>query len=205
MPSGLVMVVVFPIAGRLSDKTPPGVLIGLGLLMFAWSSYLTSDADVHTGFWALALWTALGRIGMGFIFPSLSIGSLRVLPPALLAQGSGAVNFTRQLGGAFGVNLLAVILERRTTLHADSLAATQTPANALTTEFLTQVAGMVKAAGLPDYQQLPAASWFLGNVVYAQASTMAYRDCFLITAIIFAAALVPTWLLDHAARRKPSD
>ncbi len=34
------------------------------------------------------------------------------------------MNFTRQLGGAFGVNLLAVALERRTAFHGEALAAT---------------------------------------------------------------------------------
>ena len=137
---------------------------------------------------------------MGLIFPALSVGSLRVLPANLIAQGSGTINFARQLGGAFGVNLLAVMLERRTMFHADALAATQTPDNSATMAFLSQVANLTRAAGLPDIQQLPAAAWFLGQTVYLQASTMSYRDCFLVTAIVFAAALLPTWLLDRGAK-----
>ena len=65
---------------------------------------------------------------------------------------------------------------------------------------LSQVANLTRAAGLPDIQQLPAAAWFLGQTVYLQASTMSYRDCFLVTAIVFAAALLPTWLLDRGAK-----
>ena len=95
----------------------------------------------------------------------------------------------------------AVTLERRTVLHADALAATQTPDNSATMAFLAQVAKIVHGAGLPDFQQLPAAAWFLGQTVYLQASTMSYRDCFLITAIVFTAALVPTWVMDRPRRR----
>jgi DHA2 family multidrug resistance protein len=62
------------------------------------------------------------------------------------------------------------------------------------------VAGLTRSAGLPDIQQLPAASWFLGQTLYLQANTLSYRDCFLVTAIVFAAALVPTWMLDRGAR-----
>ncbi|TAK82279.1 MAG: DHA2 family efflux MFS transporter permease subunit [Betaproteobacteria bacterium] len=201
MPGGFALALLFPIAGRLSDHLAPGILIATGLVVFAYSSYLTSYADVHTGFWLLAWWVVLSRVGLGLVFPALNAGSLRVLAPEFLAQGSGAINFTRQLGGAFGVNLLAVALERRTMFHADALAATQTPDNAATLALLAQVAGLTKSAGLPDFQQLPAAAWFLGQSVYLQASTLAYRDGFLITAIVFAAALVPTWFLERYRRR----
>src|SRR5690606_25000429 len=129
MPSGLVLVLVFPLAGRLSDRIPEGYLIGSGMCILAWSSYLTTSISINTTFWTLAWWTVLSRIGLGLVFPSITAGSLKVLPPDLVGQGSGAVNFTRQLGGAFGVNLLAVLLERRTMFHADALTVSQTSDN----------------------------------------------------------------------------
>jgi MFS transporter, DHA2 family, multidrug resistance protein len=201
MPAGFVLVLVFPIAGRLTDQLSPGLLIGAGMAIFSWSSWLMSQVDVNTGFWMLAWWTVLTRIGLGLVFPALSAAALQVLPSRLVAQGSGAVNFTRQLGGAFGVNLLAVILERRTMFHAETLTATQTPDNPATMAFLDHVIRITQHVPLPDFQQLPAAKWFLGQALYAQANTMAYRDGFLITAIVFAAALLPTWLLERAQRR----
>ena len=35
MPSGFVLVLVFPLAGRLSDKVPAALLIGAGMAIFA--------------------------------------------------------------------------------------------------------------------------------------------------------------------------
>ena len=201
MPSGLILVMIFPLAGRLSDRVPAGYLIGAGMFIFAWSSWLTASLSIDTTFWTLAWWTVISRIGLGLVFPSLTAGSLKVLPRELIAQGSGAMNFIRQLGGAFGVNLLAVFLERRTTLHADALAATQTSDNPATMDLLARVAGMVKAAGLPDFQQLPAALQFLGQVVAIQANTLAFHDGFLVVTLIFLIALLPTWLLHRAAGR----
>jgi EmrB/QacA subfamily drug resistance transporter len=200
MPAGFVLVIVFPLAGRLTDRMRPGVLIAAGMAIFAYSSWLMAGVDVNTAFWLLAWWTVLSRIGLGLVFPALSAASLRVLPIELVAQGSGAVNFTRQLGGAFGVNLLAVALERRTMFHGDAIAVTQTPDNATMMVFLKQIAAIAQTAPLPYDQQVGAAVWFLGQTIYAQANTLAYRDGFLITAVVFAAALVPTWLLDRARR-----
>src|SRR5690606_23240708 len=146
MPSGFVLVLIFPLAGRLSERVPEGYLIGGGMLIFAWSSYLTASVSIDTTFWTLVWWTVLSRIGLGLVFPSLTAGSLKVLPRELVGQGSGAVNFVRQLGGAFGVNLLAVFLERRTMLHADALAATQTSDNPATMDLLAGVAGIARSA-----------------------------------------------------------
>lgn len=198
MPSGFAMLVVFPIAGRLSDKVPAPVLIGVGMLVFAWSSWLTTAANVHTAFWALAWWTVLSRVGLGLVFPAISSGALKVLPPHLIGQGSGASNFIRQLGGAFGVNLLTVFIERRTIMHADAFAATQTSDNSTTMELLREVAGLMHTSGLPDTQIMPAAASFLGQVVVIQSSNAAFQDAFLVVCGIFLIALVPTWFMWRA-------
>jgi len=202
MPSGFVLVLIFPIAGRLSDRMPEGYLIGGGMLIFAWSSYLTTAISINTTFWTLAWWTVLSRIGLGFVFPSLTAGSLKVLPPEWVGQGAGAINFTRQLGGAFGVNLLAVLLERRTEFHADALANTQSSGNPATLDLIDKLANRLSAAGLPDFQQASAALEFLARMITAQASTLAFQDGFLVITVIFLVALGPTWLLHRALGRR---
>jgi DHA2 family multidrug resistance protein len=82
------------------------------------------------------------------------------------------------------------------------LTATQTPDNPTVLSLITQVGGLMGQLGLPPWQQVPAAIWFLGQTVYAQASTAAYQDGFLITAVVFAVALAPTLLLERASRRR---
>ncbi len=61
----------------------------------------------------LCFWACVGRIGLGLLLPALSTGSLDILSQEELAQGAGAITFVRQLGGAFGVNLLTFFLEWR--------------------------------------------------------------------------------------------
>jgi hypothetical protein len=56
-------------------------------------------------------WAALGRVGLGLIMPPVTTGSLTLLPPALIPQGSGIINFGRQIGGAIGVNLSAICVQ----------------------------------------------------------------------------------------------
>ena len=182
----------------LSDKVPAPILIGVGMVVFAGSSWLMTSVNVHTAFWTLAWWTVLSRVGLGLVFPAISSGALKVLPPHLLGQGSGASNFMRQLGGAFGVNLLTVFIERRTIMHADAFAATQTSDNATTMELLREIGGLMHASGLPDLQLMPAAASFLSQTVIIQSSNAAFQDGFLIVCGIFLLALIPTWLMWRA-------
>src|SRR5690606_37216793 len=125
----------------------------------------------------------------------------KVLPKELVGQGSGAINFIRQLGGAFGVNLLAVFLERSTVMHAAPFAAPQASDNPATMSLLSHVDGTMQALGPPDFQQVPAAISFLSQTIAIQANTAAFRDGFLMVAFVFIIALLPTWLLHRAQAR----
>ena len=85
--------------------------------MFALSSLLFARIEPQTAFWMLATWLVIGRIGLGLIIPALNVAAMHGLAAAHIGQGSSAINFIRQLGGAFGVNLLATFLEWRTLAH----------------------------------------------------------------------------------------
>ncbi|MHB0775094.1 DHA2 family efflux MFS transporter permease subunit [Halomonas sp. WWR20] len=195
MPAGFILALVFPIAGRATDRTPPPLTIMFGLVLFALSCFLMGDADTNTPFWTFAGWIMLGRVGLGFILPSLNAGALKALPAVLLGQGSGAINFVRQLGGAFGVNLLSILLEHRTQLYAQTFTATQDAANSASRALLESTAGLMAQAGLPESLQTAAASHYLGQVVYAQSYMMGFRESFLAVALLFLVALVPTALM----------
>ena len=97
----------------------------------------------------------------------------------------------RQLGGAFGVNLLAVFLERRTQFFSDAMVESQTASNNETMELLARIEGLLAHAGLPDFQQTPAALQYLERVVYTQANMFGFRDSFIVIAVVTALAILP--------------
>jgi EmrB/QacA subfamily drug resistance transporter len=195
MPAGLILGLVFPIAGRLTDKTPAYATVMFGLILFATSSFLMTGVDTNTSFWLFAWWIMVGRIGLGFIMPSLNAGALKALPMTLLGQGSGAINFVRQLGGAFGVNLLSIALEQRSQLYIDSFTAAQHAGNSTTTSLLQDVTGLLGQAGVPEAIRQAGAMNYLGRMIYSQGNMLGYRDCFFIVGAIFLAALVPALMM----------
>ena len=125
---------------------------------------------------------------------------MRSLQTAQLRQGAGMINFSRQLGGAFGVNLLSVSLDRDTFFYSDRLTSMETAGNSATMELLHSVEQLLAQAGASSDLQSAGALNFLGRMVYAQAYTLAFRDCFLIVTVVFMLALIPAWLMGRKAR-----
>jgi len=200
MPAGLILALVFPLSGRLADRVPAYLLVLSGLLMFSASSFLMTGADTQTSFWLFAGWLVLGRIGLGTMIPSLNAGALRALPMSWLGQGSGTINFVRQLGGAFGVNLLAVLLEYRTGLYTQALTASQTAGHGATAEMLRHVGDLYARGGVTEGLRQAGALHYLGRVIYAQGNMLAYRDGFLVIAVAFLLACLPAMLMRRRRR-----
>lgn len=200
MPAGVAMALIFPLAGHLSDRFPAPAVISAGTLLVALSCYVLSLSDVDTLPWVLVLWVAIGRIGLGLGLPSIATGSLKVLPMPLVSQGAGAVNFSRQLGGAIGVNLLSLALDRRTAQHASSLTDTQTAGNTITAELLHRLQELGSSIGLSTDQLVPESLRFLGRIIHSQAYAQGFRDSFLILAFVLILALVPAWLMRRSMR-----
>jgi EmrB/QacA subfamily drug resistance transporter len=144
LPPGIALAGAIALGGRLTDRAQPRQVVLSGLAFFALSSMLLAFAGATTGFWLLALWLIIGRVGLGMIIPALNVAAVQALPEEYLAHASAGVNFARQLGGAVGVNLLAVLLEWRLAVHDPS-----------------------------------------GGQV------LAFRECFWVVTIAFAAALIP--------------
>ena len=195
MPAGFVMAFAFPVAGRLSDHLPPHVPIAIGLFVFGISTLLFYQVDVNTAFWYMAVLIGFGRLGLSLIMPAVTTASLRALPPSQLGQGSGAISFMRQLGGAFGVNAIALKVQGSSYSQAAVIADTQTLHNPVTAELLQHVGSLYHWAGLSMEQANAMAHLYLAKIVAAQAGTMAYREGFIIVGLLFLFALIPTWYL----------
>lgn len=126
LPAGIVLALSIGAVGRITHRVPTHVLVSAGLALLSASFALMATVGLATPLAVLVAWTVLGRVGLGFIMPSLNIGAMRSLDKALIPHGASAINFMRMLGGAAGVSLCAVALEWRTAAHGDSLALAAT-------------------------------------------------------------------------------
>lgn len=129
LPAGIALAATIALVGRLADRRPTPLLVGTGLALLAASFALMVLVRPGTALWLLVAVTIVGRVGLGFILPSLNLGAMRPLDKALISQGSSAISFIRMLGGAAGVSLCGIVLEWRLAAHSATLAGTAASAS----------------------------------------------------------------------------
>ncbi|HYH21068.1 MAG TPA: DHA2 family efflux MFS transporter permease subunit [Azospirillum sp.] len=122
LPAGLAMAFTFPLAGRLTDRMPSAAVALIGILFFLGSCVMLARVDDAGGLVWFTAGIVLGRIGLGLMMPPVSAGTLRLLDLRMVPQGSGAINFGRQLGGAIGVGLISVVLSIGSGAHRPGFA-----------------------------------------------------------------------------------
>ena len=83
-PAGVVLAISIALVGRLADRYPTYVLVSIGLALLAASFGLMALVGLQTTLWVVVGFAIVGRVGLGFILPSLNLGSLQPLAPALM-------------------------------------------------------------------------------------------------------------------------
>jgi DHA2 family multidrug resistance protein len=195
LPMALMVSLVLPTAGRLADRIDGRILIAVGVLFSTLSLYWLSFLDLRTSASTAMFMLILRGFGIGFIFPPLMNIALNSLPPEKVATGSGLMNVSRQVGGAFGVAALEALLDRREIFHNSLFAQAQQLNSVGTTEFLNRFQGLFESMGAVESAARGKALAVLNLLVGKQASVSAFDDCFFVAACIFLIGLLPTVLL----------
>jgi len=178
--SGLVMFVCAPIAGQLSERLDPRIVLMTGFVFFAlgtWEmTYVTRDWD----FWEL-LWPQVFRgIGLMFAIVPVTNTALGTLPPERVKNASGLFNLMRNLGGAIGLAAINTVFNHRMDLHLARLHDSTNWANGQAVETLANMASRFSGsdAQIMALKQLMA-------FVRLQAAVMSYADVFLMMTVLF--------------------
>jgi EmrB/QacA subfamily drug resistance transporter len=149
-------VVVAPLAGALADRVIPGpriVAVGLALQSIG-LFWLASIATANVDYMDLVIPFVLSGMGMGLFFAPVANVIMSSVRPIEEGQASGTNNAIRELGGVFGVAVLASVFASRG--GYDSPHIFSTGMQAATTVGATVVAlGALLAFAVPTSPMAP--------------------------------------------------
>jgi MFS family permease len=106
----VVIIIVGPIAGRLSDRIGPRPLMVGGLLLVAGSLFWQGHLAVDTSYGFLVGAFVLMGLGMGLVMSPMSTAAMNAVDRTKAGVASGIVSMSRMVGGTFGVAAMGALI-----------------------------------------------------------------------------------------------
>ena len=112
LPMATLIILIAPIAGKLSDRIGSRWLMGGGMTLLGVSLLLYQRVGLHSDFWTLLPAMILGGVGMALTMSPMTSAAMASVPVDKAGVGSGVLNSFRQVGGSLGIALMGAILAR---------------------------------------------------------------------------------------------
>jgi EmrB/QacA subfamily drug resistance transporter len=110
LPMTILIVLLAPIAGKLSDTIGSRWLMGTGMALLSLSLLIYSRFDTNTNFWGLLPALLVGGVGMSFAMTPTTAAAMGSVPVDKAGVGSAVLNSMRQVGGSLGIAIMGAII-----------------------------------------------------------------------------------------------
>lgn len=190
LPSGALVCLGLLFAGAVIQfrQLDPVKLVPFGIICFMTSMWMLSGSTSESGLPDMVPALLLRGLGLGLLFVSLTVGTLRDLRPEVLAQGVALFNIGRQMGGQIGVASLATYLDHQNALNRTVLAEQLAPGNPTLADRQETLSALLTARGYPPEEAGAAATAVIQKAFVQQVSTLSFNECFLAIALLFLVA-----------------
>jgi EmrB/QacA subfamily drug resistance transporter len=110
LPMTILIVLVAPVAGKLSDRIGSRWLMATGMAFVSLSLLLDTRLDAASNFWDILPPLIVGGLGMGFAMTPTTAAAMGSVPLDKAGVGSAVLNSMRQVGGSLGIAVLGAII-----------------------------------------------------------------------------------------------
>jgi EmrB/QacA subfamily drug resistance transporter len=124
-PSSVVMIILAPALGRLTDKIGGKYILLTGLTLFAAGmGWVVLIATPHSAWYDFLAPMIVAGLGMGGTFPPMTTVAMRDVDPRMAGAASGVLNTVRQVGSVIGTAAVGALLQNRLVSALTSQATT---------------------------------------------------------------------------------
>jgi EmrB/QacA subfamily drug resistance transporter len=110
LPMTILIILVAPPAGRLSDRFGSRGLITIGMVLVALQLFYFSRLGTDATFWTLLPGLLLGGFGMAMTMTPSTAAATRAVPVEKAGVGSAVLSAFRQVGGSIGIALMGALM-----------------------------------------------------------------------------------------------
>jgi DHA2 family multidrug resistance protein len=189
-PRGLGTMAAMMIAGRLTSKMDPRILMGFGVCLLTWSLWRLSQWTPAIDQWSLIVNTMVQGAGIGFVFVPLNVVAFATLDAKLRYEATSFLTLVRSIGMSLGISIFEALIVWNTQVEHSVLAVFASPLNRAI-EVSPPIAHALSPLTAHGAAQLDA-------MITYQAQVIAYNNDFRLMAIVSAPVLLLVLLM-----RKP--
>ncbi len=173
---GLVLMLLFPVAGALAPKFDPRKLVAMGFIITTFGLYRMTGLELNISFGMAVSWRAVIALGLPFLFIPINTLCYAGIPQEKYNEVSGLAALMRNLGGSVGISFVTTLLARLTQKHLAMLGAHTVTGNGPFDALRSGLAGAWKLRGsaMPDALQRAGAQIY--GMAQIQARLLAYVD-----------------------------
>jgi MFS transporter, DHA2 family, multidrug resistance protein len=205
LPVGIIQGIMSPVSGKIADRLNPKIPIAVGLTLLAFSLFLNGRLSYLTEHRYIMLLLYIRGFAMGLFFTPLSSVALLEIPREKLAQASGLFNVIRQIGGSFGIALLATLLLIRINFHNQIYSQAVDMNSPVFSNATREISYRVQHdAGMSRTNAVKISQSAVIGQINKEAYIEAINDDFMLAGIITMAAVLPVLLL-HVKRKKTKE
>ena len=199
LPATLVIIVMGPLSGRLTDRVGPRPLMALGLAVVGAALLIQSQLTIHTGYGLLLPGFILMGLGIGLVMSPMSTAAMNAVDRTKSGAASGVVSMSRMVGGTVGLAVMGALVTTIGRSQLDSsLPHLPAPARA-------KLASALGSGAAPDGHASPHV---VDAVHHAFVSALA-TGLKIGAAVALAGVLLALWLIGpkwtQSAETRPSD
>jgi DHA2 family multidrug resistance protein len=198
LPGGIATAISILICGAILNRPKPlldaRLLIFMGTLTTMCSLWMLGHLSPDSGIEDTTLALLVRGFGMAMLFVPINQAAFASLKKHELQQASGLLNLSRQLGGSFGIAVLATFVQNHIQTHRASLVNDFASSSLYFESRFHILSGAMIAHGYSAADAGRAAMALLDRIVMRQSMSMGYNDAFLLMFLINIVTL-PTILL----------
>jgi EmrB/QacA subfamily drug resistance transporter len=158
LPLPIMIILVAPFAGRLTDRIGGRWPLFVGTLIAALGIYLMSDLTAGTTETSLILPLAVCGVGMGLIMAPVTTVVMASTPVQQSGMGAGILSTVRQVGSVMGISVLGAILQNQIVSNVENALSQIPQLPALLREQITKglTSGTISLGGVSIPGNVPA-------------------------------------------------
>jgi MFS transporter, DHA2 family, multidrug resistance protein len=189
MPGGLATAASALLCGRLLSGPKPladaRVLIGLGVVLIIAAMWRLGHLSVLAGDDDVRAALIIRGAALGLLFAPINNVAFGSLKPSEAQQAAGLINLSRQLGGSFGIAVLATFVTNATQRHRVDLISSLDAGNPQVQERLRGITSNLVSHGVSPELAMQGALRMLDRQVMRQAAMLSYNDAWLVLLLTF--------------------